>query len=200
MELAEVVAAAVRARTPELELLVREQVDAELARLVPEIVERELAARRNGDGQAEPSAATVEESAPPEPATKRCRACGEVKPLDAFPADKARPDGVRNECRECRNRRRRRERERQAKDEQPSEPRWRPGTGLGPRTAKSELSDREARRELLAALRANGVTTELRDGREYVVLHLPGVEREPGGASGPVRRHLAPRYAPTKVA
>ena len=48
MELSLLVATAVRQHRPELELLVREQVDAELARLVPELVEREVAARRHG--------------------------------------------------------------------------------------------------------------------------------------------------------
>jgi hypothetical protein len=47
VELAQVVAAAVRERTPELELLVRKQVDAELRRL-PSELKPELAARRNG--------------------------------------------------------------------------------------------------------------------------------------------------------
>lgn len=34
--------------------------------------------------------------------TKQCRTCLQNKPLDAFPARKDSPDGLRNECRECR--------------------------------------------------------------------------------------------------
>ena len=54
--------------------------------------------------------------------------------------------------------------------------------------SKSQIVDADARRELLAELRANGVEHELRDGREFVVLKLPSF------ASGV--RALAPRVEP----
>jgi hypothetical protein len=37
----------------------------------------------------------------PEPGYKRCRSCGETKPLAAFNAHKCKSDGCRSWCREC---------------------------------------------------------------------------------------------------
>jgi hypothetical protein len=34
---------------------------------------------------------------------KKCRICGEIKPIDKFFKDKRRKDGYRNECKECEN-------------------------------------------------------------------------------------------------
>ena len=87
VELSLLVANAVRERRPELELLVRAEVDAELARVTGELVEQELAARRNGAG-AELPVVPAEESSTPDPeqeaplGMRRCTRCEEVKPLD----------------------------------------------------------------------------------------------------------------------
>lgn len=55
----------------------------------------------------------------PEPAcrpTKPCTTCGETKPLDAFPLDKATPGGRRATCKDCSNKARRLSRARKKKD------------------------------------------------------------------------------------
>ena len=131
MELAQVVAAAVRARRPELELLIREQVDAELARLI-ELVEAELQARRNG------APAEVEE---PPPGMRRCRHCGQVKPVAKF------PEG-RHTCRACKSRRARERQRREHEHEASEEPhpvRQPAGRGLnGPRARRSSTPPRSA--------------------------------------------------------
>ena len=167
MELAEVVAAAVRSRRPELELLVREQVDAELARVIGELVEQELAARRNGGPVGDASPPSPEVEGPP-PGTRRCTSCGETKPLAGFPLDAKAREGRRNVCAECRARRRREVKA--AKRAAAEEPHPRRGAHRGRRgqlIAAVEYADGESRRELLAELRQNGVTTELVDGLEF---------------------------------
>jgi hypothetical protein len=51
-------------------------------------------------------------------------------------------------------------------------------------------------REVLAALRANGVERELRDGREFVVLKLPSFERDnPHEQPVPIRPRQARAFA-----
>jgi hypothetical protein len=143
VELAEVVAAAVRQRTPELERLVRERVDAELTRLVPELVERELAVRRNGGA---PEPAPVES---PSAATRRCTVCGLEQSLQVF------REG-RSVCRACCNRQnrepiqRRREREAPA-DEKPHPARKPKARVMGGGYLRSPKDDEDARAALAAA-------------------------------------------------
>lgn len=215
MELTQVVAAAVRSRRAELELLVREQVDAELARLVPELVEAELHARRNGGTPALPAADTPEEvstapgdpsrdrdlAAPdarapeeqePPPATKVCRVCGETKPLAKFPPG-------RNTCRACkRSRERERGQRAKAADKEPAPAPRRAKGGLRALRSVADRAAAEERRELLAELRANGVEHVESDGRTFTVLRLPGPEPRAATTRTPIVRH-APAGAVQRV-
>src|SRR5262249_7965983 len=83
------VIALVQSHRPQLAELVRQAVDRELVALV----DAELA-RRNGNGAAPKlSAAKAQDDPPGE--QRRCKTCGETKPLDRFEAH-------RHQCRECR--------------------------------------------------------------------------------------------------
>ncbi len=218
------VAAAVADRQPQLEQLVREHVDRELARLVGALVEQELAVRRNGgppprdpaaaasqaaedpsaSGSPAPAAEPIEQ--PPSPATKVCRACGAAKPIEKFPPG-------RNTCRTCKTRRQR-ERERRQREaakaaraaagEAPhpaprrdaSRRTTRRPTPTTPRgrsrlVSASERDQAERARTQIAAARLNGVEYVERDGRRFVVLHLPGPEPRALTARVPVKPRAA---------
>ena len=164
MELSQVVAAAVQERRGELELLVRQLVDRELERVAGELVEADLAVRRNGDAAPPPDV-------PADEPVKTCIRCGETKVLPGFPQDSRKADGRRDICRDCK-RQRQRELHPKPDDEEPAPaPRRNPNDLVA--TAYGESADRERRRELLAELRANGVETEVRGDRVFRVLHLP---------------------------
>jgi hypothetical protein len=89
VSLDQLVAAAVEQRRPELAALVRQAVDAELARLIDD----ELAARENGDGHV----SAAPDSANDRSATKVCSSCARTLPLARFARHRA-------QCRDCRNR------------------------------------------------------------------------------------------------
>jgi hypothetical protein len=151
-----------------------------------EAIEAELLRRRNGDAptldrrltgpnapkRAGGSNSTAtrngqepdQQPTPESPTTKVCLRRGEAKPVAEF------PDATRNTCRECKARRARERREasRAPADHEPRPaPRTRDrGSTLIPH---AEVADAEARRSLLAGLRANGVEVEERDGREFTV-------------------------------
>jgi hypothetical protein len=76
-------------------------------------------------------------------------------------------DGRRSVCRTCKARRTRELAAARDADEEPAPaPTPRDPNNLVA-SSHAELVDRDQRRELLAELRANGVETEQRDGREY---------------------------------
>jgi Stc1 domain len=89
------IAQALAEHRPELEQLVRERVRLALAELTRELVAAELAARSNGGAKV--TAGHISET----PSSKRCNACGETLPLDAFYADSRRRDGRRSTCKAC---------------------------------------------------------------------------------------------------
>ena len=181
MELSQVVAAAVEERRGELELLVRQLVDRELQRVAGELVEADLASRRNGTDDANNPPPDVPATEP----VKTCIRCGETKAMPRFPQDNRTVDGRRNVCRECR---RHRERELHPEpDEEPAPAKVRRNPNDLVATAYVESSDRERRRELLAELRTNGVDTELRGDRVFRVLHLPAFAPDPLPASARVQ-------------
>ena len=134
-------------------------------------------AARNGD--APEVEAAVDDPTPPlvgplAVESRRCRRCGQTKAVAEFPTGRA----TCRACKAARNRERRAA-ARVAGEPEAEEPR-RPrtldrGYTLVPR---SEVVDAEARRSLLAGLRANGVEFEERDGREFTVIRLPSVEPE----------------------
>jgi hypothetical protein len=96
---------------------------------------------------------------------KTCRLCGKDLPASAF-------DRGRRQCKRCRRdgeKRRARERKSQPADEEPHPA---PSPQRGRRSQRRLDSDRywnERRRQLIEQAR---VTTEERDGREYLVRHL----------------------------
>lgn len=190
MQLSEVVASAVRERVADLEQLVREQVDAELARLVPEVVERELAARRNGHADGEAPASDAQSLRVHGTRTQRCASCGETKPLDAFahrtdPAGKR--DGLRKGvCRDCENQRRR--------DSRTRTPPRRRGVMMRGGVMRSPDAIVEARDVLASAVDAGVVE---RDGRAYRLLRLPDVVRVAERSAIALRR---PRHDVVAVA
>jgi hypothetical protein len=130
-------------------------VHARVEALVAELVNAEL------NGNASPATPPPDRPAPQPAETKLCRTCNEEKPAGAF-------ERGRRQCRQCR----RRARERSGGGEEPHPA---PTPQRGHRSQRRLDSDRywtERRRTLIEQARTNGVTTELRDGREYVVLHL----------------------------
>jgi transposase len=147
------IAELVEAYRPELEQLVDQALERELAALVEELVEERLAAR-NGDlrgaEHVKPDApATLSSTATA--ATKQCSGCGETKPAGAF-------EKHRSKCRECRRRdlARARERRESAEQDPPTDP------------------DRPAAiptAELLARVKHNGT----RAPRLPVLLDEPGI-------------------------
>jgi hypothetical protein len=99
----------------------------------------------------------------PAPAERRCNRCGETKPASEYAPG-------RGTCRSCR-RAQQREHDRRAAlaDEEPHPA---PSPQQGRKSDRRLASDRywnERRRQLIEQAR---VTTEERDGREYVVRHL----------------------------
>jgi hypothetical protein len=115
----------VRSHRPELEQLVDQALERELAQLV----EQRLAAR-NGPHQAAGNAAIVETAA----ATKTCAGpCGRALPLSAF-------EKGRTKCRECRRAENRDREQRRAAQQAPADP-DRPATMI----TADELADRVRR-------------------------------------------------------
>jgi hypothetical protein len=99
----------------------------------------------------------------PAPAERRCNRCGETKPAGEYAPG-------RGTCRSCR-RAQQREHDRRAALED-EEPHPAPSPQQGRKSQRRLDSDRywnERRRQLIEQAR---VTTEERDGREYVVRHL----------------------------
>ena len=164
--LEELVREVVQSRRAQLEQLVHQALDAELGRLLPEIVEAEIAQRQDGGAPVE---------AEPPPQTRRCPGCHEQRALDDFAKGKSR-------CRSCRSaehrryRARRAERERAAADDEephtvtPTVRKMRGGMILGP----MQLAAEQERRELIAELRANG--REYDEATGFRVLRLPPFE------------------------
>ena len=86
-------------------------------------------------------------------------------------------DGVRSVCRACKSRRdreRRRERRGKPADDDPAPASRNPLALL----SAADVADADARRGLLAELRANGVEYVERDGREFRLLRLPSFDPE----------------------
>jgi hypothetical protein len=100
----------------------------------------------------------------PAPAERRCNRCGETKPAGEYGRG-------RGTCRSCR-RAQQREHDRRAALAEDDEPHPAPGSQDGQKSQRRLDSDRywnERRRALIEQAR---VTTEERDGREFVVRHL----------------------------
>jgi hypothetical protein len=105
------VAAALEQHRAELAAIVQRQVEAELERLVDELV-ADAVARRNGaeensspaHGTERDSERAAEENSSPAEELRRCSACSRELPLEAFGVDRSARDGLRRRCGECRRR------------------------------------------------------------------------------------------------
>jgi hypothetical protein len=161
-----------------LEQLVRDELRGPVSELVQRVVVELVREQLNGAAPGPPAQTAVsgtENAQEPRlrpgpkpklaPAERRCNRCGETKPAGEYAPG-------RGTCRSCR-RAQQREHDRRvalADDEEPHPVRSDPQTGR--RGARRLASDRywnERRRALIEQAR---VTTEERDGREYVVRHL----------------------------
>ena len=163
------------AAPPQLEELVREQLRQPIEQLVRQVVVELVREQLNGDLQAAAEAAVTgpenaqERRRPgptpkPAPAERRCNRCGETKPAGEYAKG-------RGTCRSCR-RAQQREHDRRAALADDEEPHPAPSPQQGRRSQRRLESDRywnERRRALIEQAR---VTTEERDGRQYVVRHL----------------------------
>jgi hypothetical protein len=107
--LSEAVARALEQHRAELAELVEQQVEAELERLAPELVDEALA-RRNGasaaHGVRDAARTSLDIGEPAATAElKRCSTCRRELPRSEYGPDRRSPDGLRARCRECRQRR-----------------------------------------------------------------------------------------------
>jgi hypothetical protein len=162
-----------------LEQLVRDELRGPVSELVRQVVLELVREQLNGAAPSLGLTAETTVSGPenaqeprlrpgpkpkPAPAERRCNRCGETKPA----AEYGRGCGT---CRSCR-RAQQREHDRRAALAEDEEPHPGPGSQDGQKSERRLASDRywnERRRSLIEEAR---VTTEERDGREYVVRHL----------------------------
>lgn len=156
-----------------LEALVKDELRGPVSELVRQVVIELVREQLNGDRPAAATPASTQEprrrSGPtpkPAPAERRCNRCGVVKAAGEYAKG-------RGTCRSCR-RTQQREHDRRAAlaDDEEPHPVW-SDPQSGRRGAHRLASDHywnERRRALIEQAR---VTTEERDGREYVVRHLP---------------------------
>jgi hypothetical protein len=143
-----------------LEALVRDELRAPVAalvrRLVPELVAEALNGHRLVSNISDTAAAEASATA-----AKTCRVCGRQD---------VRFDRGRRVCRDCRRAQvRERAARRQADDEEPHPAR---GPQEGRKSQRRLDSDRAWAARRRALIEQARVTTEERDGREYVVRHL----------------------------
>jgi hypothetical protein len=161
-----------------LEALVRDELRGPVAELVRQVVVELVREQLNGTPSPGPTAESVvsgPENAQeprrrpgpkpkPAPVERRCNRCGETKPAGEYAPG-------RGTCRSCR-RAQQREHDRRAALAEDEDPHPGPGSQDGHKSQRRLESDRywnERRRQLIEQAR---VTTEERDGREYVVRHL----------------------------
>ena len=198
-----VVSATIEAKVRELVSAIVARVERDVEIAFERAVADELAQRRNGDAGLEvKTSAEVLDRADEQPSMKVCASCGETNPLDAFPRDPKMTGGRRSVCTVCRNARdRERASQRRASststDDEPAPSQQSPrSTGVVMRAGarlvgRRELADADARRDLLASLRANGVEHEQRGDRTFTVLRLPTFASDERSTSP----RIVPRHA-----
>jgi hypothetical protein len=165
----------VAAPSETLEALVRDELRGPVSELVQRVVVELVREQLNGNALSLGSATGSENAQEahrrpgptpkPAPAERRCSRCGETKPAGEYAKG-------RGTCRSCR-RAQQREHDRRvalADDEEPHPVRSDPQTGR--RGARRLASDRYWNERRRALIEQGRVTTEERDGREYVVRHL----------------------------
>jgi hypothetical protein len=179
------VAAALEVHRGELAALVERQVEAELERLVDELV-LEAIARRNGHRHIPNERQARDADAGEE--LRRCSTCRRELPLDAFGRDARTADGHRRRCRDCRRRTEYRPRARRAGEKA------RPAAPLGPRDDE-EPTGRTSRRKRQNASQRLGRRRARADDRRMAARRRPRRAQRPrprrnAARHGDVRRTL----------